>query len=114
VDLVITKVPTTSAAQMPSAIGAGSINNNNPPMNIPKHLRKAAGSKNPEVLPAFIETHSITLSDLDDTTYDGRGALHMAAWTGAIGNVTLLLDMGVNINTIATRTHNYGKRYVAH
>lgn len=33
----------------------------------------------------------------------------MAAWTGAIENVTLLLDMGVNINTIATRTHNYGK-----
>ena len=33
----------------------------------------------------------------------------MAAWTGAIENVILLLDMGVNINAIATRTHAYGK-----
>ena len=33
----------------------------------------------------------------------------MAAWTGAIENVILLLDMGVNINAISTRTHTYGK-----
>jgi hypothetical protein len=98
------KVPTTNLG-----VGISNNCNNNPPVNIPKHLRKAAGSKNPEVLPAFIKEHSITLADLDDTTYDGRGALHMAAWTGAIENVTLLLDMGVNIDTIATRTHNYGK-----
>jgi len=100
------KVPTSSA--QPRLVDTVD-NINNFPMNIPKHLRKAAGSKKPDVLPAFIKTHSITLSDLDDTTYDGRGALHMAAWTGAIENVILLLDMGVDINAIATRVHNYGK-----
>eukprot|EP00986_Skeletonema_menzelii_P008607 scaffold3679_cov128-Skeletonema_menzelii.AAC.8 len=99
------KVPTASSQTTPP----GSDGGTSLPMNIPKHLRKAAGSKKPDVLPAFIKTHSITLEDLDDTTYDGRCALHMAAWTGAIENVTLLLDMGVNINAIATRTHAYGK-----
>ena len=99
------KVPTPSS-QTPSV---GNNIDNNFPMNIPKHLRKAAGSKKPHVLPEFIKTHSITLSDLDDTTYDGRGALHMAAWTGAIENVILLLDLGCQINAIATRVHNYGK-----
>lgn len=101
----IMKVP-TSSSQTPSV---GNNIDNNFPMNIPKHLRKAAGSKKPHVLPEFIKTHSITLSDLDDTTYDGRGALHMAAWTGAIENVILLLDLGVNIDVVATRVHNYGK-----
>lgn len=99
------KVPTLNS-QTPSA---GNNIDGQFPMNIPKHLRKAAGCKKPHVLPEFIKTHSITLSDLDDTTYDGRGALHMAAWTGAIENVILLLDMGVNIDVVATRLHNYGK-----
>ena len=98
------KVPITNT-QAPSP---GNMNNNLP-LNIPKHLRKAAGSKKADVLPSFIKTHSITLSDLDDTTYDGRGALHMAAWTGAIENVILLLEMGCNINAIATKKHAYGK-----
>lgn len=77
--------------------------------NLHKHLRKAAGSKDETVLPTFIREHSITLAELDDVECDGRGALHMACWTGCISNVELLLRMGCNIDTIATRSHNYGK-----
>ena len=33
----------------------------------------------------------------------------MAAWTGNISNVSLLLDIGCDINSIATRSHNFGK-----
>ena len=77
--------------------------------NLHKHLRKAAGSKNESVLPTFISEHSITLAELDDVECDGRGALHMACWTGCISNVELLLRMGCDIDAIATRSHNYGK-----
>ncbi|KAL7551275.1 LOW QUALITY PROTEIN: hypothetical protein ACHAWF_014479 [Thalassiosira exigua] len=81
-----------------------------PPSNIPKHLRKAAGSKDPAALPSFLRDHpSLTVADLDCTLYDGRAALHMACWTGAVSNVSLLLDMGCDIDAIATRSHNYGK-----
>lgn len=90
--------------QLPTTNGA------TPPSNIHKHLRKAAGAKTPSILPEFLENNpSLTLDDINDTSYDGRSALHMAAWTGAISNVSLLLDMGCDINSIATRTHNYGK-----
>ena len=84
--------------------------NNPPPINIYKHLRKAAGSKQPDTLPNFLRDHpSLSLSDLNDTTYDGRSALHMACWYGSISNVSLLLDMGCDINNIAAKSYNYGK-----
>ena len=84
-----------------------------PPINIPKQLRRAAGSKDPASLPAFLEGEPLlALSDLDDTSYDGRSALHMAAWTGHPSNVSLLLDMGCDIDGIATGTHTYGKSAV--
>ncbi|KAL7533195.1 hypothetical protein ACHAXR_006143 [Thalassiosira sp. AJA248-18] len=105
------KVPTKDGS-MPPRPGAAAVANNNttPPSNIHKHLRKAAGAKNPTVLPAFLKDHpSLSLSDLDCAFYDGRTPLHMASWTGAISNVSLLLDMGCNINRISTRSHNYGK-----
>ena len=65
----------------------------------------------PEVLPAFLkENPSITIDDISDTKENhGRSALHMAAWTGHISNVSLLLDMGCDINVIATKPQNYGK-----
>lgn len=100
------KLP-TGRAGMQSRPGEAAAN---PPINIHKHLRKAAGSKDPTILHAFLQSHpSLSLSDLDDTLFDGRSALHMACWTGAISNVSLLLDMGCNINAISTRTHAYGK-----
>ena len=65
----------------------------------------------PEVLPAFLkENPQITLDDISDTKENhGRSALHMAAWTGHISNVSLLLDMGCDINVIATKPQYYGK-----
>ena len=33
----------------------------------------------------------------------------MAAWTGHISNVSLLLDMGCDINKISIKPQNYGK-----
>ena len=33
----------------------------------------------------------------------------MACWTGHVDNVALLLNMGCDMNMIATRSHNYGK-----
>jgi len=82
-----------------------------PPTNIMKHLRKAAGSKKPDVLPNFLKEYpSITLEDISDTKENhGRSALHMAAWTGHISNVSLLLDMGCDINIISIKPQNYGK-----
>lgn len=84
-----------------------------PPINIQKLLRKAAGSKDPNTLPAFLSNHpQVTLSDLEETspTSDaGKNCLHIACWLGCIENVTLLLEKGCGINTISTGKHNYGK-----
>ncbi|MBV5276623.1 ankyrin repeat domain-containing protein [bacterium] len=87
--------------------------------NVHKRLRKAAGSKDPAALPALLRDARISIPPLllpivpadllDDTAHDGRSALHMACWTGCISNVVLLLDMGCDMNIIATRSHNYGK-----
>jgi len=97
-----------AAESMPSRPSPGA--DTRPPTNILKHLRKAAGSKDPTALPAFLQDNpSLALSDIDSRDYDGRTALHMASWRGAISNVSLLLDMGCNINTIATKPHNYRK-----
>ena len=100
------KLPTT-AGGVPCRPAAAAAKT--PPSNIHKHLRKAAGSKDPSILPTFLKNHPVSLPDLDDTLYDGRAALHMACWTGAIENISLLLEMGCNINIVATRSHNYGK-----
>lgn len=81
--------------------------------NIHKRLHRAAGSKDPTILPAFLLNEANRRNPPirgDDTSHDGRSALHLACWTGSIHNVKLLLeDMGCNINVIATRPHNYGK-----
>ena len=81
--------------------------------NIHKRLHRAAGSKDPTILPAFLLNEANRRNPPirgDDTSFDGRSALHLACWTGSIHNVKLLLDeMKCNINVIATRAHNYGK-----
>ncbi|KAL3774407.1 hypothetical protein ACHAW5_010480 [Stephanodiscus triporus] len=76
-------------------------------------LRRAAGSKDPGVLPAFLRSSSrppLPLDVLSTTrpTTDGPPCT-MACWTGHVDNVALLLDMGCDMNMIATRSHNYGK-----
>ena len=41
-----------------------------PPTNIMKHLRRAAGSKKPDILPAFLKEYpSITLEDISDIVH---------------------------------------------
>ena len=83
-----------------------------PPTNIHKILRKAAGSKDPTLLPALLSTHSppITLADLEETIPDGKNALHMACWTGNLSNISRLLEReGCNIDSISTGLHSYGK-----
>lgn len=104
------KIPTINGyAMLPSP----SCGTNPYEDNIHKRLHRAAGSKDPTILPAFLLNEANRRNPPirgDDTSHDGRSALHLACWTGSIHNVKLLLeDMGCNINVIATRPHNYGK-----
>ena len=74
----------------------------------PSKIRRAAGSKDPSVLPSVIQ--GWTSQDLDEmASQDGKSALHMAAWQGCLENVQLLLNMGCNVNVIATGDYSYGK-----
>ena len=104
-------ITTHASVNTEIAAAASQTKGTTPPTNIMKHLRKAAGSKKPDVLPAFLKEYpQITLEDISDTKENhGRSALHMAAWTGHISNVSLLLDMGCDINIISRKPQNYGK-----
>lgn len=77
--------------------------------NINKLLRKASSSRDPSVLPALLQTHELTTSDLETPSSDGKNALHMACWMGCAENISLLLSLGCDINAISTGKHNYGK-----
>lgn len=71
-------------------------------------IRRAAGSKDPSVLPKAIV--GWTSAELDDlASQDGKSALHMAAWQGCIENVQFLLEKGCNVNVISTGKYSYGK-----
>ena len=81
-------------------------------------LRRAAGSSSHDTLQRALNESSS--SENDDRAWtaskidamasdDGKNALHMAAWTGCIENVKLLLDLGCHINAIATGPYSYGK-----
>jgi len=74
----------------------------------PCKIRRAAGNKDPSVLREAIA--GWTCQELDNmASQDGKSALHMAAWQGCLENVELLLDLGCNINVIATGQYSYGK-----
>ncbi|KAL3797976.1 hypothetical protein HJC23_013214 [Cyclotella cryptica] len=80
-----------------------------PSTNINKLLRKASSSRDPTALPTLLTTHQYTLSDLECPSSDGKNALHMACWMGHIDNVSLLLQLGCDINRVSVGKHNYGK-----
>ena len=90
--------PQSHSAEMTCSATPVSENN-----NIHKRLHRAAGSKDPTILPAFLLNEACNRRNDppirgDDTSYDGRSALHVACWTGSIHNVKLLLeDMGCDI-----------------
>ena len=73
-------------------------------------IRRAAGSQSLEKLQEAVST-GWTSDQLDGLALqDGnKSALHMAAWQGCLENVKFLIDMGCNINAIATGTYSYGK-----
>ena len=74
----------------------------------PSKIRRAAGSMDPSILPQALA--GWTVQELDDmASHDGKSALHMAAWHGCLENVQLLLNMGCNVNVIATGDYSYGK-----
>jgi len=104
-------ITTHASVNTEIAAAASQTKGTTQPTNIMKHLRRAAGSKKEDVLPAFLKEYpSITTEDISDTKENhGRSALHMAAWTGHISNVSLLLDMGCDINLISIKPQNYGK-----
>lgn len=110
------KIPTNNGNAMlrsPSHSTEMTCSTNPSEDNIHKRLHRAAGSKDPTILPAFLLNEANRRNPPvrgDDTSYDGRSALHLACWTGSIHNVKILLDeMKCNINVIATRAYNYGK-----
>ena len=74
----------------------------------PGQIRRAAGSKDSSVLKKAVE--GWTAEELDAmASQDGKSALHMAAWQGCLENVQLLLELGANVNGIATVPYSYGK-----
>lgn len=75
----------------------------------PSKIRRAAGSKDPSVLPKAVL--GWTCQELDDmATQDGKNALHMAAWQGCIENVRFLVkEIGCNVNVISTGEFSFGK-----
>ena len=70
-------------------------------------IRRAAGSKDPSVLPIALE--GWTVPELNEMDGGGKNALHMAAWKGCLEHVKLLVDMGCNVNAISTGEYSYGK-----
>lgn len=71
-------------------------------------LKRAAGSQSLETLKNALE--GWTVEEIDDmANHDGKNAVHLAAWQGCIENLTHLLDIGCNIDVIATGEFSYGK-----
>ena len=73
-------------------------------------IRRAAGGNNLSALQKLIAT-GWTVNDLNDmASQDGKSAVHMAAWQGQIANLDyLLMNLGCDINAIATGPFSYGK-----
>ena len=75
----------------------------------PGQVRRAAGSQSLDKLKATLAT-GWTVKELDSMTADGgKSALHMAAWKGCLQNVQYLLQLGCDINGMATGEYSYGK-----
>ena len=73
-------------------------------------LRRLARQKSPSKLRAALAASGETadgLALLVDNA--GRNALHFAAWTGALENVDVLLDVGMDVNAMATGVRVLGK-----
>ena len=68
-------------------------------------MRKAASGKDTEVLRRLLDIGG----DVESLSRAGRSALMLAAWRGAVGNVTLLLERGADVDYFTKKAGNYGK-----
>lgn len=83
-----------------------SMNEGNDERCTPAQLRRAAGSQSIEKLKEAVIGWSV--EEMNNMSRQ-KTPLHMAAWQGTIENVEFLLDMGCDINQIATNVYTYGK-----
>jgi hypothetical protein len=73
-------------------------------------IRKIAGGKNNLAkLQEVIKSEQWSAEELSQPLPDGKSVLHYAAWIGALENLQCLLDLGCDVNTIATGQYTYGK-----
>mmetsp|Transcript_6526 Transcript_6526/g.24249 ORF Transcript_6526/g.24249 Transcript_6526/m.24249 type:complete len:743 (+) Transcript_6526:89-2317(+) len=72
-----------------------------------KQLRRAAGSKDLDLLRQSLDAWPSHPDEAADCS--GKTPLHMAAWTGSLENVELLVASGCNLEAIAVGEHSYGK-----
>ena len=73
-------------------------------------IRKiAGGNNNLAKLQEVIKSEQWSAEELSQPLPDGKSVLHHAAWIGALENLQCLLDLGCDVNTIATGQYTYGK-----